>query len=74
MSKILVEKVNLEFVFRPAGSIKDMLIGRKLRDTEVKKVHALKDIDLELNDGDRLGIIGHNGIVPPIVNTTFCRC
>jgi lipopolysaccharide transport system ATP-binding protein len=61
MSKILVEKVNLEFVFRPAGSIKDMLIGRKLRDTEVKKVHALKDIDLELNDGDRLGIIGHNG-------------
>jgi lipopolysaccharide transport system ATP-binding protein len=24
-------------------------------------VHALKDIDLDLQDGDRLGVVGHNG-------------
>jgi len=61
MSNILIENVDLEFVFRPAGSIKDLLVGRRMHEGEIKKVHALKNINLELNGGDRLGIIGHNG-------------
>ncbi|HWQ99118.1 MAG TPA: ABC transporter ATP-binding protein [Clostridia bacterium] len=61
MSKIILDQVNLEFVFRPAGSIKDALVGKRVHESEIKKVHALKNIHLELNDGDRLGVIGHNG-------------
>ena len=61
MSKIILDQVNLEFVFRPAGSIKDALVGKRVHESEIKKVHALKNIQLELNDGDRLGVIGHNG-------------
>ena len=61
MSSILIENVNLEFVFRPAGSIKDALVGKRVHDAEIKTVHALKDIHLSLNTGDRLGVIGHNG-------------
>jgi ABC-type polysaccharide/polyol phosphate transport system ATPase subunit len=31
------------------------------RENTVVEVHALKNVNLELRDGDRLGIIGHNG-------------
>ena len=61
MSKIVLDKVSLDFVQRQPKRIKDLFIGRKMAESEHTVVHALKDIDLSLQDGDRLGIIGHNG-------------
>lgn len=35
--------------------------GRIKRNTNAMVVQALRDITLELKDGDRLGVVGHNG-------------
>ncbi|MGE4272461.1 MAG: ABC transporter ATP-binding protein [Desulfitobacterium sp.] len=64
MSKILLEDVCLDFRLKKSIRIKDLLIPGSKRFNSMEKdgtIHALKKINLELKDGDRLAIVGHNG-------------
>jgi len=65
MAKIILNDINLKFRVRQARRItlKEYIVRRLYRKTvnPVIEVHALRDINLELHEGDRLGIIGHNG-------------
>lgn len=64
MSKISLEDVCLDFRLKKSIRIKDLLIPGSKRFNSLEKdgtIHALKKINLELNDGDRLAIVGHNG-------------
>jgi ABC-type polysaccharide/polyol phosphate transport system ATPase subunit len=70
MSRILLRDVHLTFRLLKRGSlgIKDALLSPFLRlvgasqpDPPPPVVNALRGVDMELSDGDRLGIVGHNG-------------
>ena len=62
MSEIKLEKVNLEYQVFSEKRLKDLFFKTThSRMINEKSIHALKDIDLALTDGDKLGIIGHNG-------------
>ncbi|GAB2669998.1 ABC transporter ATP-binding protein [Paenibacillus thermoaerophilus] len=66
MSYIQLENVNLIYQIRRETKIKDYFIKSKANyETNNMlnqgKLHALKDFSLSLKDGDRLGVIGHNG-------------
>lgn len=64
MSKILLEDVCLDFRLKKSVRLKDLLIPDSKRFNSLEKdgtIHALRKINLELNDGDRLAIVGHNG-------------
>jgi len=68
MARIKLEKVSVDFpIFGAhAASLKQTLAaaatgGRIGRESGVTHVQALRDITLDLRDGDRLGIVGHNG-------------
>jgi len=63
LSLIKLEKINLIFNVWREKHIKDVIIpgSKRFNDYLNGSVHALRDIDLEVNDGDRLAVIGHNG-------------
>ncbi len=64
MTRIDLEGVSLTFRVMPPGgmSLKDWVInGFRHPKGTIIKVPALKNIDLKVNDGERLGVIGHNG-------------
>lgn len=68
MAYISLKNVAVHFPIYGAGanSLKKTLAasvtgGRLGKETGVTVVQALSDINLELNDGDRLGLVGHNG-------------
>lgn len=68
MALISLKNVSVNFPIYGAGaaSFKKTLAasvtgGRFGKETGVNVVQALSNIDLELNSGDRLGLIGHNG-------------
>ncbi|QDU04946.1 ABC transporter ATP-binding protein [Gimesia chilikensis] len=68
MARIKVENVTLHYPIIGAGdrSVKNRLLnfatgGKITRDSGTMVVTGLDRIDLELQDGDRLGLIGHNG-------------
>jgi lipopolysaccharide transport system ATP-binding protein len=65
MARIDLEKVGLTFHVRHHGrvTLKEYLVKRLFNKTinPLVEVRALQEIDLHLRDGDRLGIIGHNG-------------
>jgi ABC-type polysaccharide/polyol phosphate transport system ATPase subunit len=65
MTLIHLENVGLQFCVRRFGriSLKEYLLQGMFRrsKTTTFNVQALKDIHLEVAEGDRLGIIGHNG-------------
>lgn len=64
MTRIDLEGVSLTFRVMPPGglSLKDWFLnGFRHAKGTIIKVPALKNIDLKINDGDRLGVIGHNG-------------
>jgi ABC-type polysaccharide/polyol phosphate transport system ATPase subunit len=85
MARIDLEKVSLTFYVRHHGrvTLKEYLLKRLFNKTinPLVEVPALKEVDLHLEDGDRLGIIGHNaagkstmlkllaGIYPPTKGT-----
>ena len=65
MARIQLENVGLTFHLRRQGrfSFKEILVGgmaRRMRQPRVT-VEALRDVNLEINEGERVGIIGHNG-------------
>ena len=65
MAKIVLNDISLQFRVRQARKItlKEYVVRRLYRKSvnPVMEVNALRNINLELHDGDRLGIIGHNG-------------
>lgn len=61
MSSIVLEDICLDFKLYRQKGVKDILTHKAHDMSEISVVHALKHIDLQLKDGDRLGIIGHNG-------------
>lgn len=64
MSYIKCENVNLIFHIQKERKIKDILIPGSRRFStfhEDGTVHAIKNLTLSIQDGDRLAIIGHNG-------------
>lgn len=64
MSLICLENVNLVYSSYREKRIKDILIpGSKKFNTFEKdgSLHALRDINLTIRDGERVAIIGHNG-------------
>lgn len=64
MSIIQLHDVNLVFQVRREKRIKDILIpgSRKFNDFQNDgTVHALDSLNLTIQDGERLAIIGHNG-------------
>jgi len=68
MVSLRLENVSIDYpVFGArAGSLKTTLAhaatgGRIGRDCGVTVVQALRDICLDLREGDRLGVVGHNG-------------
>lgn len=64
MSLIHLENANLIFKVQRERRIKDIIIpgsNRFNRFDQGGEVHAIKDMNLKISDGDRLAIIGHNG-------------
>ncbi|WP_395348980.1 ABC transporter ATP-binding protein [Variovorax sp. UC122_21] len=68
MALISLKNVSVNFPIYGAGasSLRKTLAasvtgGRLGKETGVTVVQALSDISIELNSGDRLGLIGHNG-------------
>lgn len=64
MSHIKLDHINLIFNVKKGNRIKDILISGSKRFGSFDSsghVHALNDISLEINEGDRLAIVGHNG-------------
>ena len=67
MASIVVQNVSLDYPIYDAGgrSLTSALIqtvgARMSRNAGKVEVEALRDISLQLHDGDRLGIVGHNG-------------
>jgi ABC-type polysaccharide/polyol phosphate transport system ATPase subunit len=65
MARVELDQVSLTFRVRKERGmrLKDFLIKQQFRRTRnpVIEIQALRDVTLEVNQGDRLGIIGHNG-------------
>lgn len=64
MSIIKLENVDLVFRTKRQKRIKDILIPGSKRFNSFEKdgtVHAIRNMSLTINDGERLAIIGHNG-------------
>lgn len=63
---ILLQDVNLHYasIAYKERSIKSLLaktFRREEKSTGIQDVHALKNISLEINSGERVGLLGHNG-------------
>lgn len=65
MAKIELRDINLTFRVRQTRKVtlKEYVLKRMFskRKNPYLEIPALRDINLELHDGDRLGVIGHNG-------------
>lgn len=68
MARVALHDVSIDFpIFGAhAASLKQTLAsaatgGRIGRETGVAVVEALRDVTLDLREGDRLGVVGHNG-------------
>ncbi|MGE3805764.1 MAG: ABC transporter ATP-binding protein, partial [Gemmataceae bacterium] len=65
MALIDLRNINLTFRIRKHGQfgLKELLIAllRKSKLNPTVEIHALKDLTLQIHEGDRVGVIGHNG-------------
>lgn len=64
MSSIKLEQVDLIFKVWQEKRLKDLLVPGSRRFSDFKQdgtVHALNMLDLSINEGERLAVIGHNG-------------
>lgn len=65
-NKILLQNVNLHYssVAYKERSLKALLakpFRGKSDPSKIQDIHALKNISLEINNGERVGLLGHNG-------------
>lgn len=63
---ILLQDVNLHYssVSFKERSIKSLMANifhNKNKKTKIENIHALKNINVEINSGERVGLLGHNG-------------
>lgn len=64
MSYIKLKDVNLYFKIKRERRIKDLFVKGSKKFNEFSldgKVHAIKNMNLEIKEGERVSIIGHNG-------------
>ncbi|MBD2864806.1 ABC transporter ATP-binding protein [Paenibacillus oceani] len=62
MSSIKLHNIDLKYQIYNERGIKDFFVrDTKNEALDNKYIHALRNINLNLRDGDRLAIIGHNG-------------
>jgi len=65
MARIVLEEIGLTFRVRQRTklTLKEFLVGQMFRRSlnPILKVHALSGVNLTVERGDRLGVIGHNG-------------
>ena len=65
MARIELDKVNLTFTVRKDSglTLKEFIVRGRFRKSVNPRmqVQALRDVDLSIGDGERVGIIGHNG-------------
>lgn len=65
MSRIELDNVSLTFRVRPHGrvTLKEFLVRRLFRRSvnPVMSIHALRDVNLRIDEGERVGILGANG-------------
>jgi ABC-type polysaccharide/polyol phosphate transport system ATPase subunit len=65
MARIELDDVSLTFRVRKNSRItlKEFLVGQLFRRSKhpVMRVNALRNVNLEIRQGDRVGILGHNG-------------
>ncbi|HWA98846.1 MAG TPA: ABC transporter ATP-binding protein [Pirellulales bacterium] len=65
MAHILLDQLGVSFTVRQHGrmALKEFVVRGMFRGKVNPKVvvQALRDVNIEVHDGDRLGIIGHNG-------------
>ncbi len=88
MAKLILHDVEVKFQINNDGgaSLKSFVIGTILgRPREVRTRVALRDVSLEVSEGDRIGVIGHNGagkstllkvlagIYPPTSGTRYAQ-
>ena len=65
-NRILLENVDLYYssIAFKERSLKTLLAGMlslKRQQTEIHDIHALKNINVEISAGERVGLLGHNG-------------
>lgn len=65
-NSISLREVNLHYasIAYKERSIKSLfakILQRSHKTTQIQDVHALKDINLEIHSGERVGLLGHNG-------------
>jgi ABC-type polysaccharide/polyol phosphate transport system ATPase subunit len=65
MARIVLDQIGLTFRVRQRTrlTLKEFLVGRMFRRSinPILEVHALSGVNLKVERGDRLGVIGHNG-------------
>lgn len=61
MSAISLNKINKFFYFQHQKTLKELIQASFLGKKTLEKVHALKDVSLEIKKGEIVGIIGKNG-------------
>lgn len=64
MNKIILNNINLEYEIQSENRIKDILFRKRNQSIDIlktKTIHALKDINLNIQEGDKIAVIGHNG-------------
>ena len=64
MNRIILKDVDLTYQLQTETGIKDFILrGRKQKIDVLRErsIHALKNFSLEINEGDKIAVIGHNG-------------
>ena len=63
MARIHLDNVSLTFRVRNRITVKEFLLRRLFKESRnlVRSVPALQGLNLEIREGERLGVIGHNG-------------
>jgi len=56
-----MKSVDLTFQIRKDARMKDLLFRKNSIQSQTQKINALKKLELTICEGERVGIIGHNG-------------